>query len=76
MNCDGCKQLKDYSTYVDEIHLECRYTPFEVKSLENCPCKQCIIKIVCQERCQEFATEYNRCHDIRIARMYSQGEKK
>jgi hypothetical protein len=71
MNCDGCKCLVNYphppplyaiveihkNQHTGEINLECQYTPVGVKAMEECPCKTCLLKILCQEKCQTFYDE-------------------
>jgi len=33
---------------------ECLYTISGVKDLLNCPCKECLVKVICKEKCYIF----------------------
>jgi len=49
MNCNGCASL-----LVDYVGSECSYTTSGIKDLLDCPCKECLIKVMCQKRCYNF----------------------
>ena len=55
--CIGCKSLitsfKRVNSDITDGH-ECRYTGCGSRSIEGCPCKQCVIKIMCATPCQDF----------------------
>jgi hypothetical protein len=59
MNCDGCKSLR-----FCHGKFECVYTRIGIKELNKCPCKECLLKIICQESCPEFASAARASRDV------------
>ena len=49
--CRGCASL-----WHTERRTECSYTFSNVKSIPNCLCKSCLLKITCHELCEKFIT--------------------
>jgi hypothetical protein len=47
--CEGCMAYKN-------LHRTC-----EVIEMSKCPCRECIIKVVCQKICREFSKAFNIC---------------
>ena len=52
MNCNGCKSLRCYGRCYGGF--ECVHTRVGIKDLITCPCKECLLKTVCQDVCPEF----------------------
>jgi len=51
-NCKGCRSFKAFSS--NNKSIECLYTEPGVKSLTNCPCKICLVKVMCTKKCYLF----------------------
>lgn len=56
--CTGCLSLLITSAYKKE----CRFTKFGTSHMKKCPCKICLVKVICKSMCKNFSTfaeEYN-----------------
>jgi len=54
--CSTCPRFSSFQYVSDETFFECRYTPYNVKSIKNCVCHNCLVKTICFEEmnCIEF----------------------
>jgi hypothetical protein len=52
-NCIGCLSL---SRVPHDHKAECQYTNGGITSIPNCPCKECLIKMICDTTCENFST--------------------
>lgn len=48
--CKGCKSLIKLP-----IKRECRFTPEGVSDIPSCPCKDCLVKVLCVEVCDKLS---------------------
>jgi hypothetical protein len=72
-NCIGCLSL----TRVPHYHkAECKYTNGGVTSIPNCPCKECLIKIICQTSCENFLHTANSYKRTNKHILFHHSEKK
>lgn len=55
-DCEGC------STFSADFG-ECKITNFGVKDMRKCPCKKCLVKVICIAACKDFdfARKENNC---------------
>lgn len=60
--CEGCLALYIHKVLTDVN--ECRYTKLKVGSIPDCPCKECILKIVCIKDCEAFIDNSSKHSDI------------
>ena len=68
MNCSGCC----YRTVYHEGN-ECTWTLSGVKDILGCPCKECLIKMMCKYACSNFDEVYsNNQNKFRVA-LYKKG---
>jgi hypothetical protein len=57
--CKGCTQYNQYKKYSGDISLTlCASEVFP----ENCPCKDCLLKPICIDGCDEFFTYEDSCY--------------
>ena len=80
MNCKGCIAYESYTRYnkINESHSrtikckECKYTAMGEKELENCPCKYCLLKCVCDALCEDFIKNtLTDMNSVKLHRGYS-----
>jgi hypothetical protein len=57
-NCMGCRSFKAFSANRNSI--ECLYTEPGATSLTNCPCKICLVKVMCKKKCNLFNAHLDR----------------
>jgi len=50
MSCTGCRSIMVTITNENE----CQYTIREIKDLLECPCKECLVKLMCNTTCPLF----------------------
>ena len=75
-NCKGCLSKMHISTLSTRTieRDECSHTDPSVLDIPECPCKVCIVKVMCDTLCQEFintAKRYPRAQKLtlRIGQM-------
>lgn len=55
--CMGCLS---FARVPDYYKAECKFTDGGITSILNCPCKECLIKGVCINPCENFITKANK----------------
>lgn len=53
-NCKNCKAFITMESTNGIIRRECAFTFNGLVVLPNCPCQECMINIVCHERCDDL----------------------
>jgi len=54
MTCEGCRSVVSISRVN-----ECQYTIRGIKDLLDCPCKECLVKLMCNTTCPLFSEKIN-----------------
>lgn len=55
--CRGCK-----SYIMLPLKAECRFTIEGVSDIPDCPCKKCLVKVVCVEVCDPLSKIIKKLH--------------
>ena len=66
-NCCNCKGLSCYSSFKEDINIRtyyCHYLCFEIDILNKCPCCNCLVKIMCDEKDRRECPEMQVFIDI------------
>lgn len=53
MECNGCKDFGSCALIVNGS-----------VAINNCPCRECILKMMCQEPCKKLSDHYYEVHGI------------
>ena len=53
--CKGCGLRIQY-----ERKKVCKLTPIEVTDIKDCPCKLCVLKMMCSSMCSNFVDTFDR----------------
>lgn len=59
--CEGCLS---YRKNCEIRRLEHLYGMYDIK---KCPCSICLLKVICQDACEEYNAYYNK---VRVDRRY------
>ena len=62
--CKGCHIYMEHS---------CSFT--QAKDVDNCPCKICLIKGVCNIGCEEYKNYYDIWHEYRFEQAYKRAKE-
>lgn len=60
-SCAGCTSVY-YRTQFSKW--ECKHTKIDIKSIPDCPCMTCLVKVTCIAGCKLFNDNNNKYQDI------------
>ena len=58
-NCEGCLSIMKFH-FQKQNHTECCLTSWRTTYIANCPCFNCIVKMVCGTICTELCDHVNK----------------
>lgn len=59
-DCDGCRCFKQFSNKIS-----CQYTQIQHVHIPGCPCKECLLKVMCNTICVDLVYVLERRLEIR-----------
>lgn len=59
-DCNGCKCFKQFSNKTS-----CQYTQIQYIHIPGCPCKECLVKVICNTICADLVYVLERRLEIR-----------